>query len=54
MPVRSIERNFAAALAVAMASGARSEGFDEIAAWFESLARTERSRQSLPGLERLS
>ncbi|GIR69750.1 MAG: hypothetical protein CM15mP74_10010 [Halieaceae bacterium] len=31
-----------------MAKTARDEGFDEIADWFETLAKAERARQSFP------
>lgn len=53
MPIRSIEQNLQSAIHgetheytnmyPSMAKDARDEGFDEIAEWFETLAKAERS-----------
>ena len=68
LPIGSTEKNLAAAVAgetheytdmyPGMAKTAREEGFDEIADWFETLAKAEKShagrfQQALDGLETL-
>jgi rubrerythrin len=67
-PIGSTDRNLAAAVAgetyeytemyPGMAKAARGEGFDEIAEWFETLAKAEKShagrfQKALDGLEKL-